>query len=498
MIEPRILLLRRLALAATLTVFLGAPGAQANGRFPGARQIAIAPTDPSLLVLRTTFGQMVSRDAGQSFRWVCEEVIGYAGDQDPPIVITADGSLISAAFEGTSVSHDGGCTFTFPPGLEGRYSIDNTLDTSSPSRALVLTVADKKNDLPAQCWRTDDDGKSWSVASALEAGFFPQNIDIARSDSRRVYVSGLRDINGSSQAALLRSDDGGESWERRDVPVPVGINAYLSAVDPLDPTRIYLRTERVEGDELLLSTDSGETYTKLATLPGGMLGFALSPDGAQIAIGGPLDGVLVGARADGVFSARNPAPVTCLAWGMEGLYACGVDELSSGFAMARSDDEGSTFVPLLAALGDACGPLATCGSSTPYGGLCPGRWPGIRANLRTSGPPLAACQSTAGGKGGAGVSGGSGGLGGPGGAAMLGPGGAGGAGAGGAGAGGVAAGPAEVAGGCGVGASGGVGAAGWAWWCLLGAVACARRVRACYPRPPRGQAIVPGLFHLAF
>lgn len=376
--------------------------AMANGRFPGARQIAIHPLDPATLLLRTTFGQMLSHDSGQSFRWLCEEVIGYGGTQDPAVAITADGTLLNAAYEGTSVSHDGGCSFPFAVGLTSRYSLDLTLDTSSPAHALVIVAGDQLNGIPPQCWETTDNGQQWATLSDLDKGFFPQNVDVARSRPLRVYISGLQNKNGSSQASLLRSDDGGKTWAQREVSVDQAINVYLSAIDPQDEQRIYLRLEGSTEDELLLSTDGGESYQSLVKLPGGMLGFALSPDGTKIAVGGPTGGVLVASRDDGVFTQASPTPVTCLAWGKDGLYACGVDEIASGFAMARSTDEGKTFVPLLAALGDACGPLQTCGPTSPYAGLCPGRWPGIKGMLKSSGPPPVACDVVTGGQGGSG------------------------------------------------------------------------------------------------
>ncbi len=398
-----------------LAAALVATPAAANGRFPGARQIAIGPTDPSSLLLRTTFGQMLSRDGGQSFHWVCEQVIGYGGTQDPAVAITADGSLINTAYEGTSVTHDGGCSWAFADGLASRYSVDVALDPAAPARALVVAAADASHGLPAQCWETTDSGQHWAVRSAFPAGFFPQNVDLARSRPGRVYATGLQTLSsGSTQATLLRSDDGGTTWVTRTVPTEAGRSAYLSAVDPADENLLYARVEGGDEDTLLRSADGGESWSTLISLPGGMLGFALSPDGGRIAIGGPSAGVLVASRESAAsFVVRSATPVTCLAWGMEGLYACGVDELSSGFAMGRSSDEGATFAPVLAALGDTCGPLTTCAAASPYAATCPALWPGIDATLRKNTPSLA-CGQVGTASGGAGTSGGPGATGGTG------------------------------------------------------------------------------------
>ena len=63
------------ALAASL---VGLP-ALANGRFPAAGQIAVDPSDPSHLVVRTTYGLTVTNDHGAHWSWVCEAAVGYSG-----------------------------------------------------------------------------------------------------------------------------------------------------------------------------------------------------------------------------------------------------------------------------------------------------------------------------------------------------------------------------------------------------------------------------------
>ncbi len=374
-----------LALLLGLGVWGASAQALANGRFPGARQIALHPTDPSTLLLRTTFGQMLTSDGGASFHWICEEAIGYGGTQDPAALITSTGALLNAAYEGTSVSLDGGCSFAFPEGLAKRYGLDLALDASLPSRALLTVAADISNKLPSQLWETLDGGKIWVKKSDIPQGFFPQNIDVARPDGQRVYVTGLRDTNGSNQASLLRSIDGGATWEMRDLPLEKAKSAYLSAIDPLDASRIYVRVEGADEDTLLRSDDGGDSYQPLASLEGGMLGFALSPDGSRVAIGGPTGGVLVASRNNGDFVQQSATPITCLTWAPDGLLACGLDESSSGFALGRSLDEGKSFSPILVALGDTCGPLDTCGATSPYAALCPDRWPALKTTLQTSG-----------------------------------------------------------------------------------------------------------------
>ena len=52
------------AVVALLSAFCSSATAWANGRFPRADQLVAVPGEPAELVLRTTFGLLVSHDAG--------------------------------------------------------------------------------------------------------------------------------------------------------------------------------------------------------------------------------------------------------------------------------------------------------------------------------------------------------------------------------------------------------------------------------------------------
>jgi hypothetical protein len=70
--------------------------ASANGRFPSASQLALDPKDPSHLVLAATFGILESSDAGKTWGWICEGVVGYSSTEDPAIAVTANGTVYVA------------------------------------------------------------------------------------------------------------------------------------------------------------------------------------------------------------------------------------------------------------------------------------------------------------------------------------------------------------------------------------------------------------------
>jgi hypothetical protein len=65
--------------AAAFTLLLTGSAA-ANGRFPKAQQIVTAPgSGGKTIFLRATFGVLVSRDAGATWSWICEQAIGFSG-----------------------------------------------------------------------------------------------------------------------------------------------------------------------------------------------------------------------------------------------------------------------------------------------------------------------------------------------------------------------------------------------------------------------------------
>src|SRR5690348_12401562 len=89
-----------------------ASSAWANGRFPAASQLVVRPGHPEQMSLRTTFGLLVSNDAGKSWDWVCETAMGYGGQEDPGIGVTATGTTLLGTTQGLSESFDFDCDWS--------------------------------------------------------------------------------------------------------------------------------------------------------------------------------------------------------------------------------------------------------------------------------------------------------------------------------------------------------------------------------------------------
>jgi photosystem II stability/assembly factor-like uncharacterized protein len=378
-------------------LFSISPAALANGRFPAADQLIVNPVDPQHIVARTTFGFVQSRDGGKTWLWSCEEIIGRIANQDPPFAVSADGSLVVAVpFEGVSVTHDGGCTWTRAPApLAGQLAVDVTSEPNDAAALIVLTSTndtspDAGPNAPSEFLnlvvQTKDNGTTWALRGVpLARDFIAATIEIAPSDPNRIYASGV--YGDPLRGAIERSSDGGRTWTRGLLPLSNDLGGvFISAVDPSNPDRLYVRVlgqpDQATGataTQLLVSSDQGSTWKQLVKTDESMLGFALSPDGASVAYGTIGQGVFLG-PADGstAFEKVSSIQNRCLTWSAAGLYACGTDlgRSTSGdgpetFAIGRSRDLGRSFESLYR-LFQTC-PI-TCPDESDFNKTCRLTW----------------------------------------------------------------------------------------------------------------------------
>ncbi len=349
--------------------------ALANGKFPEAGQLKVAPNDSSRLAVRSTHGVLVTSDGGATWDVICERGAGYQ-DIEPPIAVTASGALVLGLFEGVATSTPDGCDWALATGPD--LFVPDV--TSSPGGAnIVAALTFDSVARQARYWTSTDEGATFTQAAGmLEAGFIPLTVDIALADGSRVYISGVR--GSPERGALARSSDGGETWEMVDI---TGSDAsswpYIGALDPVDPDVIYVRLHTDPG-RLLRTTDGGSTWNEIFSGPGFLRGLAVSPDGTQVVVGSE-DGVWRAPTDTATFEQVSSTSVLCLTWHSDGLYACGHRFFNDGFAAARSTDAGETFTSLVSF--SCIRGVLDCDASSSVGGECPSEWPTLSTQLDT-------------------------------------------------------------------------------------------------------------------
>lgn len=375
--------------AAALAALFALSAAQANGRFPAAGQLVIHPTEPSTLLVRATYGMILSQDAGQTWDWICEEAVGYSGTLDPPVAISHDGTVVAAIFDGLASAPDDHCGFSLQPGVQ-RYMVDVSIDRSVDNRVIAISsdgVGD--NGFENIVWESPDGGRTLTQVAAIPGNeLLTLTLDAAPSNNQRLYVSALAKkeaADGEYEGLILRSTDGGLTSERILLPgTSLNRAPFIGAIDPKNEDILYLRLDG-EGSPLLRSTDGGTTFSTIFEEPNlALRGFALSPDGKRIAVGGdgPAAGVWIASVDDLKFEKRAGLAVQCLTWGQAGLYAC-ASEVFDGFSIGLSEDDGKTFTPVFRQ-GCLRGPL-TCSDASSVGTYCPDRWEGSSVTLLGTG-----------------------------------------------------------------------------------------------------------------
>ncbi len=381
-------------IAATMTllvaVTLHVTVASGHGRFPQAGMLAIDPSDPDRLLALTTYGMLSTLDHGARWDWICAESIGYDADlEDPVAAISADGSIAVGVFDGLSVSASDGCDWQFAAGdLANRYFVDVVSEQERSSLIALSSNGVGAGVFAVDLWGSTDNGSSWAQmpTAGLPADFLGVSLGIALSDDQRLYLSG-RDgpVDATLEGVVYRSDDRGANWTRWPVPGTTERRLpYIAGTDPTDPDTIYLALIETEGAAtiyfgLLHSADGGQNWQVLLERNHAMAGFALSPDGKKVALGGEESGLLIADVGAWNFEQKNELRVRCLTWSERGLYAC-ADQFVDGFSLGLSEDGGASFSVLME-LSSACGPPSTCGPESSTGNACVKSWPAERLEL---------------------------------------------------------------------------------------------------------------------
>jgi len=372
-------------LAAALAALAVTTAAGANGRFPAAQHVVIGPGAASdVIALRVTFGLILSRDGGATWRWMCEEGMFFpyvpAMNFDAPIEVAARGSVVFGYEVGIRYTDDG-CKAD-----DVRAARMHTFfDLTSTPRGDTLFAIEGGQGVPNAVYRGDGDTMEFARLGAGVANVEFDTIEVAPSSASRLYVTG-RDVN-TFLPLLYRSDDGGATLTLLAPTTTPADSWWVSGVDPRAPDTLFLRAPSGLTTELRRSRDGGRSFQRVATSDDPMLGFALSDDGRTVWYGSINGGLHRSDDGGDTFRQVNPLPVLCLRQHADVLWACS-DWVSHDFALGRSRDNGATFEPVLR-FNDRTRFLGppVCERRSEGAELCVERWPTMQRMFQNPDDP---------------------------------------------------------------------------------------------------------------
>ena len=375
-----------------------APTAHANGRAPVTNGVYFRPTDSETIYVRTTFGLLISRDAGCSFRWTCEQNIGYGGTFDPKYAIAADGAIFATTYTGLRVSRDGGCSFTtataeLPAGAPGRIA-DVWVDALDIGPTGEIWVATAENGKPNDVFRSTDGGATFAPRGVASPDLWWKSLLVAPSDARRVYVSGYQVATPSPLARVFTTADGGQNWTEASlagVQLAASPLVKIAAVDPADPQRVYIVSvgaSGTDGDRLYRSADGGASFAPVLATTQPIVDVVIRDATTVLVAGG--EGTYRSGDGGVTFGAAAASPrLACLGKRPDGaLIGCAANWDPDFMAVGRSTDAAQwqkifRFVEL-------AGPVS-CPAGTAGHDVCDQElWSGLRAQFGATGPTCGA------------------------------------------------------------------------------------------------------------
>jgi hypothetical protein len=359
---------RRAATLVLLTTLAGSTDGKANGRFPAVDQLVVEPGNPDHLVLRGTFGVLVTRDRGGSWDFLCEAAMGYK-DTDPALAVLPGGVILLGLQTGISRSDELGCTFEPALGITEPVP-DVSAVRAEPGTAYAVSSAG----YTSQFWESTDQGATFLPLGERLSDFSADTLDAAPTNANLIYASGLVDTTG----VLLRSDNRAESFTTFEIPGSNPVHRpYIAAIDPTDENTVFVRLDGLPG-KLLVTRDGGAEFREILQTDVPAQGFALSPDGSIVVASNPFDGTFVATRPGYEFQRVACGGPSCLLFEGDELYGCG-DDFVDGYIVGLSRNVGESFERVID-LGCLTGPTA-CGAASGVGEVCPADWPMVMSQI---------------------------------------------------------------------------------------------------------------------
>jgi photosystem II stability/assembly factor-like uncharacterized protein len=337
-----------MAMAGVLAAPLAAYG---NGAFPDSMSLMAPDGEPSRLILATNFGLISSEDAAQTWTWTCEQpatgnAVLYQMGPAPRrrLFAIADGKL--------AFSDDRGCSWQTAAGLvEQATVVDAFPDPVTVD--WVWAVAIRRDDGGGSdgLYLSRDGGTRFeSRLFEATAGDVITGVESARGDPHTIYATLSRATPQGFAPGVVRSHDQGNTWEAAPLTGLGAGSVRLIAVDPLNPTTLFLRWHSNDGEHFALSSDGGSTAHRTLDLPGGVFTSYARLGNDHAFLGGVLgETPVLYESGDGGQSWKalaTPPHVRALAGRGTTLYAA-TDNVVDGFAVASFNEDKGSWTPLL-------------------------------------------------------------------------------------------------------------------------------------------------------
>jgi photosystem II stability/assembly factor-like uncharacterized protein len=219
---------------------------------------------PGLLLLTSAMPASAARGA-EGPDW---ELLGL-GEAALQLYTPTSGAFFARTASGLARSDDGGATWRsvdLPP--RGRFQ-SRTVVAVDPADHTILFAAGEQG-----VYRSTDDGTTWTpLALPADTGTSVRAIAISPADRSLVYVSRASDDNTATTLWLLRSGDGGDTWEvaRRNTAGPgCGFGVLVFQPHASEAGKLFYRAGcyrgEPNGDPLSLSTDRGGSSSSITSI----------------------------------------------------------------------------------------------------------------------------------------------------------------------------------------------------------------------------------------
>lgn len=205
------------------------PGASlASYRPPDVHALAVHPSDASVLLFGSHRGMLITRDAGRTW-----SPIGPSGDAMGLALPRDSTSIYAAGHDLFLRSDDGGRTWSSArPALPGTDIHGFAASATTPGRLYAYVNGHG-------LFRSDDAGSRWARAGSAPAS--TMSMAVASAGDLDVLFS-------ATPQGVLRSRDGGGTWERVQEVGSAGLGAAAS--------RVYAAA----GGRIFASSDGGATW----------------------------------------------------------------------------------------------------------------------------------------------------------------------------------------------------------------------------------------------